>query len=244
MGYRGRDVEVVPLNETQYIVTACDSCSAVGSKELDVVKVTPYIVGKLTSRVSLMEVMAAGASPITISVAISNELYPTGEGILEGVKDELRCIDLSLLPMAISTEKNFTTRQTAVGITVVGICEKSRLRIAVSRPGDMVYILGIPKVGNELNGADDNDIASGRHIKELINTDGIQDIVPIGSKGIMKEVEALACSVNSEFIHDLKQDIDINKSAGPSTCLIFTCSPDCKLPNLNSTPLFCIGRLK
>lgn len=242
MGYKGRDVEMVMLNESQCIVTACDSCGAIGSKEFDVVKSTPYIVGRFTARVSLMEVLAVGAIPKTISVAISNELYPTGEGVIKGVDDELRYMGISFIPMVISTEKNVTTRQTAVGITVIGACEKDNLRIATSKPEDVVYCLGVPNVGNEINHINDKDIIQGGHVKELLNIKGVHDILPIGSKGILKETEALAQSINCKFILELQNNIDVNKSAGPSTCLIFTCTSDTNSPQFDSTPIAKIGR--
>lgn len=243
MGYKGRDADVTILNDKQYIVTACDSCGAIGSKEYDVVKVPPYFVGRLTARVALVEVISLGAVPITISAAISNEPFPTGEEILLGINNELRCMCLTELPMVISTEKNVETKQTAVGITVVGICEKKNLRVALTKPGDLLYCLGIPKVGNEIKGVDDPDIIQGNHVQELLEIKGIHDIVPIGSKGIFKEAEILASTVNCKFIFEPEKEIDINKSAGPATCLIFTCSPDIKLSEIRFTPLIKLGRL-
>lgn len=224
MGYKGRDVEVVQIDSNYSIVTACDSCGGIGLKHNDVVKVSPYIVGRFTARVALMEVLSINAIPKTISIAISNEPNPTGEEIINGVVEALKAGDLESVPMAISTEKNIKTSQTALGITVIGICKNKNIRIAKSKSGDFVYCLGIPKVGNEINGLDDSEIVQINHIMDLLKLKGVCDIVPIGSKGILMEIEMLCKNVNCKFIYEPGEYIDMHKSAGPSTCLIFTCS--------------------
>jgi hypothetical protein len=243
MGYKGRDVEVVSLNEEQYLVAACDSCGAIGMKELDRVKVPWTITGRFTARVALLEVLSIGAVPKMITVAISNEPEPTGEEILKGVREELRAMDLVSLPMAISTEKNMLTQQTGLGITAVGLCEKKELRLGQSKSGDSVFCLGVPKVGAEIVSADDPEIAQGRQIKMLLEYPEILDIIPIGSRGIQGEAESLAMTVNAQFIPETKCPLDLEKSAGPSTCLIFTAPDDIQLPNLSSMPICKVGKL-
>lgn len=244
MGYKGRDVEVVPINEKQCMVMACDSCGGVGEKELDIVKVSPYVVGRLTARVALMEVVSVGASPKMVSATISSEMSPTGEGIIAGIDDELKFNNIGKLPMSISTEKNFNTKQTGLGITVMGLCEKDVLHIASSRANDLVYCVGLPKVGNEINGVDDPEIAKIVHIQELLNKEGIHEVIPIGSKGILKEIEIMGKNIDCQFVCEPNIRVDINKSAGPSTCFIFTYSDDSKFPALKDVPIIKIGKLK
>ncbi|MDK2986770.1 MAG: hypothetical protein PWQ96_2414 [Clostridia bacterium] len=243
MGYKGRDVEVIPLGDDKCLVAACDSCGAIGSKELDVVNVPNYVVGRFTTRVALLEVMSTAASPWMITVAVSNEPCPTGEEILEGVKYELKAVDLSSLPLAISTEKNMPTKQTGLGITVVGICDSEKLRIATSQPGDILYCLGLPKVGPEVKNPDDPEIVQGTHIQKLLETPGIHDVVMVGSKGVRKEAEILAENVKGHFELETSGRVDVDKSAGPSTCLIFTQTPDISPPDFSLTPLSKIGRI-
>lgn len=242
MGYKGRDVEVVQIDSNYSIVTACDSCGGIGLKQNDVVKVSPYITGRFTVRVVLMEVLSVNAIPKTISIAISNEPSPTGDEIINGVLEELKAANLGSIPMAISTEKNIETSQTALGITVVGICENDKIRAAKSRSGDFIYCLGIPKVGNEINGLYDNEIVQLNYIKELIKLNEINDIVPIGSKGILEEIEMLCKNVNCKFIYEPEGYVDIYKSAGPSTCLVFTCTEHINLSGLSQNPIK-LGRL-
>ena len=225
VGYKGRDVEVAFLDEGRCLVAACDSCGAIGDKELDVVKVPSYVTGRFTARVALLEVLAAAAVPQFLTAAISNEASPTGEGILAGVADELKSVEIPSLPMVVSTEKNMPTRQTALGISVVGVCREGDLRIATSQPGDNVYCLGLPKVGPEVKTPDDPEIVQGKHVIGLLAFREIHDVVPVGSQGIRREAEMLAANVDCEFMPHSSvstKDVDWDKSAGPSTCLIFT----------------------
>ncbi len=246
MGYKGRDVEVVPLDDKRCLVTACDSLGAIGSKELDVVKVTNYIVGRFTTRVALLEVLSTGAVPKVITAAIANEPSPTGDEIIEGINDELKAADSVNIPLAISTEKNFPTKQTGLGITVVGVCENKNLRIATSQSGDLVYSLGKPKVGQEVNRWDDPEIIQAKHVNKLLKTSGVHDIVIVGSQGIRKESELLATNVNTTLVLENSISVDIDKSGGPGTCLIFTLSPEKEksLPDFNKTPISKIGVIK
>lgn len=237
MGYRGRDVEIAQIDSNYSIITACDSCGGIGLKQNDVVRFHPGIVGSFTARVALMEVLSVNAIPKTISIAISSEPYPTGEEIIKGIAEELKSAAFEELPMAISTEKNIPTSQTALGITVVGICKNDDIRVARSKPGNLVYCLGIPKVGNEITGTADVDIAQISHIKQLLLLKGVCDIVPVGSKGILAETEMICQNTHCRFICKPEGNIDIHRSAGPSTCLVFTCSSDTDLSGLTLKPI-------
>jgi hypothetical protein len=244
MGFRGRDVEVVKIENDQCLVMACDSAGAIGKKELDIIQIEPYIVGRFTARVALLEVIAVGAAPKMISATISNESYPTGTEMVVGIKDELSSLNLDDLPLSISTEKNFETRQTGIGVTAVGICKSNYLRIGKSKANDLVYCHGYPKVGNEINGIDDVEIVQGVNIYELLNMEDVHEIIPIGSQGILKEIENMATSIGLKFIMADEINIDVNKSAGPSTCLIFTCPKTFEKLELNKLHYSLIGKLK
>lgn len=244
MSYMGRDVEVVSLDKKKHIVAACDSCGAVGSKELDVVKVSPYIVGRFTARVALLEVLAAGARPILLAVTSASDPHPTTDGIMEGVGDELKALNLTETRLAVSSEKNIPTGQTGLGITAIGVCEKESLRIATSKPGDELYCLGLPKVGSEVVAHDDPEIVQGKHILALLASPGVYDIIPVGSRGIRKEAESLASQIGCGFEPEISAAVDLDKSAGPSTCLIFTCKRDTLPPAFPPTPLVRIGGMQ
>jgi hypothetical protein len=247
MGYLGRDVEVVSINQAQYLVASCDSCGAIGMKDLDELKITWSITGRLTTRVALLEVLSTGAVPKMMTVAISNEPHPTGDRILEGVKEELESAGLTTLPMAISTEKNMRTQQTGLGISVIGVTEKKQLRIGTAQSGDDIYCLGLPKVGPEIENPEDSEIAQVKDIQVLLDITGIHDIVPVGSRGIRTEAQLLATSANCRLIIDPSCVLDLDKSAGPATCLIFSSTsslaldlPSSDFPRL---PITKVGKL-
>ncbi len=225
MGYLGRDVEVVSINKEQYLVASCDSCGSIGMKELDDYKISWAITGRLTTRVTIFEVLSSGAVPKMLTVAISNEPYPTGEAIIEGVKEELYYAGLLALPIGISTEKNMLTKQTGLGISAIGVADKNQLRIGTAQPGDQIYCLGLPKVGSELNNPEDSEIVQIKHIQVLIGIGGVHDIIPVGSRGIRREAELLASTVYTRLDLDPACFLDLDKSAGPSTCLLVSCSP-------------------
>lgn len=247
MGYLGRDVEVVSINSAQYLVASCDSCGAIGMKELDECKISWFITGKLTTRVALLEVISTGAIPQMLTVSISNEPHPTGEELLRGVNDELEFFELNNLPMAISTEKNMTTKQTGLGISVIGVAEKNKLRIGRSQLGDEIYCLGIPKVGAELHNPEDSEIVQMKAIQVLLGISSIHDIIPVGSRGIRLEADQLASTVNRRLLVDPTCLLNLDKSAGPSTCIIISSSSSRVLDQLFSSfpnmPLTRIGGL-
>lgn len=253
MGYQGRDVEV-SFQDGLGLVAACDSCGGIGDKELDVVRVPGDITGRFTARVALLEVLAVGARPCLAAAAVCNEQSPTGEVLLKGVRDELSARGLSSLPLAISCEKNMPTRQTGLGITVIGTVEGASLRVATTRRGDSVYCLGLPKVGPEVHSADDPEIVQAEHVEELLNNPQIHDIIPVGSRGISGELASLAGAVGLAFeAGEIPPRLDLYKSGGPSTCLLFTAAPGFRPDQPGSTkkglkfqspPLFYLGKLQ
>jgi hypothetical protein len=223
LGYLGRDIEVVSINPEQYLVVSCDSCGAIGLKSLDKVQIAWSITGRLTARVTLFEIMAVGAVPKVMTVAISNEPQPTGEEIIKGVKGELEYFALSI-PLAVSTEKNIPTQQTGLGISVTGIAEKNQLRLGTSLPGDDVFCFGLPKVGPEVADPEDPEIVQLKHLNKLLETPGVHDIIPVGSRGIQTEAQQLVSNSNCSFHVDSSCVLNLTKSAGPSTCLIVSAS--------------------
>ncbi|WP_041276060.1 alpha-ribazole kinase [Desulfosporosinus acidiphilus] len=227
MGYQGRDIEAVLINPEQYLIASCDSCGAIGLKEFDVVKVSWSVTGRMTTRVALLEVLAVGAVPKIMTVAISNEPSPTGEELLKGVKEELDFAGLNL-SMAVSTEKNIPTQQTGLGISVIGTVRTEHLRVGTSQIGDEVYCLGMPKVGSELCNPEDPEIVQVTDLQKLLEVLGIHDVIPVGSKGILKEAQLLASNNNSKLLINQSCSLDLNKSAGPSTCLVFSASSSTK----------------
>lgn len=249
VGYHGRDIEVVSINSEQYLVASCDSCGAIGLKNYDLVQVAWSITGRMTTRVALLEILAVGAVPKVMTVAISNEPHPTGEEVLKGVNEELASARLAL-PMTISTEKNIITQQTGLGISAIGVVKKNELRIGTSRYGDEIFCLGLPKVGPEISDPEDHEILQVKHMESLLAICGIHDIIPVGSRGIRAEAQQLASNINVQLVIDPSCVLNIDKSAGPSTCLIFSSSltqrdliSELAFTDLKQLPIHKIGKL-
>ncbi|HZW83974.1 MAG TPA: AIR synthase related protein [Candidatus Deferrimicrobium sp.] len=239
-----RDLSLIDLDGERTLVIACDSSGAVGPKPLDVVHVSGYVLGRFTARVTLMEVVAAGASPICVVNTLCVEPHPSGEEICLGIADEIR--ELGLDPEKLLTgsmEKNMPTSQSGLGVTVIGIAEKKGLKIGALHTGDCVALIGIPKVGGEVSLAD-QEIADLHTVCALINDPTIKEIVPIGSRGVLAEAQDLAHIYGLE-LRVQECTIDLNKSAGPSTCLLAVGNQD-SIKNICNTlfkPYNLIGKL-
>ncbi len=235
-----RDAMLVPLGSEELLVMACDSCGAIGMKEQDVVRISPYISGKFTARVSLMEVLSLGSKIKGITVNICNEQDPTGQEILDGIKNELEECSIAV-SVIFSTEKNMATSMTALGVTVVGVVNREYLLLEKSRAGDFVYIVGKPKVGNEV-AEDQGGIANTRVLMELLKSERIQEIIPVGSSGIKGECDKFLKFNRFDLEYADEIPVDIHKSAGPCTAIIVICREELSIEG--HIPYCYIGRLR
>lgn len=215
-----RDLSLITLDEKKTMVIACDSCGSVGIKEGDVLKVPPFYVGKLTSRVALLEVICAGAEVITLTDTVCNEMNTTGEEIIKGIKHELSLAGIRDVILTGSTEENFSTVSTGLGITVVGMAENNKLKVENVKNEAVIISVGIPKVGDEINLDEDSEIVDYSSIYKLLNNKLVYEVVPVGSKGIAYECRQLSESNKLRVYFEEQQKIDIKKSSGPSTSII------------------------
>lgn len=219
-----RDVLIKPLSVDRFLVVGCDSSGAVGSKPGDSVRVDGEVLGKFIVRTALMEVLAVGAKPLCVACGLGVEPEPSGNRILEGVKMEMRKVGLDpRSDLVVSTEKNFQTNQTGIGVAAVGIAHKRKLRIGKSKRGDNVACIGLPSVGLEvLENERKGVIADLDDLLRLLSLDFVHGIIPVGSRGILKEVEVLATESKLHVMLCENPPVNLNKSAGPSTVLIAT----------------------
>ena len=218
------DVSVMKIPTGHAIVVGSSSSGGVGPKPMDNIKISGRVVGKFLTRVASMDVAATGAFPISVSVTLGVEKEPTGNEIIEGIQKEIR--GLGLEPnqvMKENTEENFETIQTGAGITVVGLANEDELRLAKTRPGDLIVAIGKPKVGNEVIPAEARDeIANLKDVTSLARKAFVHDIIPVGSFGIRHEAKMLAYSIGRQLKIQEQTELDINKSAGPATVVLTT----------------------
>jgi hypothetical protein len=232
---RRGDVSILKIPTGHAIVVGCTSSGAIGPKSLDKVKVKGKVLGKFLARVALMDVVATGAFPLSLSVTLGVEKEPTGTEILDGIRNE--AIILGLDPNQVlmeNTEENFTTEQTGAGLTVVGFANEEELRLGKTRIGDLLVAIGKPKVGDEVIPAEvRGEIADLRNVALLSQKKFIHDIVPVGTFGIAYEARMMAYAVGRQLKLAEKTNMDIEKSAGPATVVLVTLDPE-KLEDLTS----------
>ena len=217
-----RDALIQPLPGNRFLVVGCDASGGIGPKELDVLRVDGKVLGKFIVRTALMEVMSVGAKPLCVACGLGVEPDPTGNRIINGVKHEMRKVGLRPdSALVVSTQKTFRTRQTGIGITAVGIAKSKDMIIGRSRGGDVVVSVGLPSVGEEvLENEAKGLIADTDDLLKLLSSNFIHSIIPVGSKGVRYELGVLAIESGLKPILAENLEVDIKKSAGPSTVLL------------------------
>lgn len=216
-----RDLMLLPLGKGQLLVVSCDAAGAIGSKRHDVVRAHPRVVGQMTARVALMELLAIGAHPICLVGTLCVEPEPTGNQMIKGVFDEVRRAKLGSLEFLWSTEKNIRVSQTAVGVTGIGLLSLSKMMIGRCKPGDAVVAIGEPQFGKMvLAGEKNKKLAETRDVCELRDMSFVHEIIPVGSRGIGYEARTLAVDSNLSLRLENPKDTQLRKSAGPATVIL------------------------
>lgn len=215
-----RDLTLIDINEKQLLAVACDSSGGIGDKENDIVKTAPETVGYFAAQVSMMELIAFGAEPISVIDTLSVEMNDAGKRILDGIKEALKPLDLDTENIITgSTEENFPVTVTGMGITIIGIVDKYSFLWPKTNAGLIAVVVGVPKFGDEIL-EDSSDIMDIKETLNLKDKDYIKEILPVGSKGILYELKEMAGTNSLEYKLEDNIELDLNKSGGPSTCVI------------------------
>lgn len=225
--YKFRDLTLIDINDSQRLVISCDSAGGIGDKQGDVVKTSQEILGYFTTNVALMEVLSYGAKPITVVNNLCVEMDPSGIEIIKGIKRALKPLNIDCDNIITgSTEENIPVISTGLGITIIGLVDKKDVRVKSSKEKDLVVAIGTPKVGDMVIQDKEKTIMNVERLLKLLKMDYIKEILPVGSKGIEYELGELAETneLNYELFNEI--DLDINKSAGPGTCVIATLNKD------------------
>ena len=227
-----RDISVIDINPNMVMVVGCDSAGGIGPKPLDTVKVSGYTLGRFTARVALMEVLAVGATPVCLTNTLG----------VEGIKSEVARLGQSLTIIG-SMEKIVSVQQTGIGVSVVGLAEKTGLKIGLSVPKDLIVAIGQPSVKDDVLPAEERgEIADLGDLLKLIGSDFVHDVIPVGSQGIIHEVNVLASDSNLCAKLEMP-DVYENCSAGPATAILVSISKNAlnSLRGLISKPMRVIG---
>lgn len=237
---RYRDLIIIYEKDIAYVIS-CDSLGAIGNKDNDILKINEEMIGRTTIKVALSEALCVGAKPIVISDTLSVEMNPTGKQIIKGIKSELEENKLSDLFLTGSTEENFPTSMTGVGITVISRAKISDLKIKKVKKDMYISLLGYPLVGNEV--LNSKDVLQLKDYLDISNSNEIIEAVPVGSKGIKYELSILEKLSGLRVNKSFPEHIDVLKSGGPSTCCLIV--HEKKIPyivNLINKPFSPIGR--
>ncbi len=239
-----RDISVFEVSDDSVMVVGCDSVGGIGPKPLDKVKVSGHTLGRFTARVALMEVLAVGATPVCLTNTLGVEPDPTGFEIVEGIKSEVQLAGLdSSLVVIGSMEKTVVVEQTGIGVTVVGLASKNKLKIGLSKLDDLIVSVGRPNVKDEVLPAEERgEIADLEDLLKLMSCDFVHDVIPVGSQGIMHEVNVLAKDSGLRAKLELPE-VDAKRSAGPATVVVVTVSKNAlsRLSGLINKPIQVIG---
>lgn len=214
-----RDLTLMHINEETMMVLSCDSCGAIGMKKHDALETPEEIVGYLTAGVALSELLAFRAKPVTIVNNFCVEMNPTGKKIIGGIKKAIAdCgLDQEIL-LTGSTEENMPTVQTSIGITAIGIVDLKNWTKPKTYEGDDLIVVGKPKVGAEV--LESKEMPNIKIMSLIKDIPEINEILPVGSKGIDYEIGELCKSNNLSFTYAEKIEVDVKKTAGPGTCFI------------------------
>ncbi len=240
-----RDLSLIDIGN-KYIVISVDSFGGIGPKEHDVVRFPPEEWAIALLRVPLMEVIATGARPILVIDALGVEYEPTGKMVIDALKRELARIGYPDMPMNGSTEDNIPVSSSAAGIVVLGEVEKERFYPGSSHIGDNLFVVGIPKSGpnEEVDLKNDPEIPDILDLMKFREMEGVHDILPVGSHGILYEAQELAKSAHLKLFLSSDVSVDIKKSAGPSTCFLISTSLEIeKIKKVTGAPINKIGEL-
>lgn len=206
------DVTIMPIGHNKELVIASDNSGAIGSKQHDEVQVTDEVVSYFACRVAYMDLLRIGGNLLTIVMHnfTGDDAWQQYE---KGVHQFLKESKEKNITITGSTESNFPTLQSGLGVTMVGIRKKQKpkkqLEINTS-----YAVVGKPLVGEQVYTYPD-DIAPLSLYKQLATLKEVIDVVPVGSKGIQTEWEQLTGKKKT-----LVSPLNITQSGGPATCFI------------------------
>jgi hypothetical protein len=222
---RLRDVLYWIDGDSAYVL-ASDSNAGIGERPDDALRQPPTETGYSAAKVALMEVLATGATPFVLTNALGGPRDQYGEQLIAGIQMAIDEVDAEVV-LTGSDETNVQTRQTAVGVTVVGRALVASLRLGETRTGDVVVCVGVPKDGLVVPYAEgDRDIANLRDLQNVAGLPSVSEILPVGSRGVAYEAALLAGGAGGSVRLAAASSFDPAASAGSSTCFLVSLPPD------------------
>jgi len=196
-----------------FVVTT-DNSGGIGEKEADIVSAPNDVVSYFAARVAMLEQWAVHAE--VESVIIQNFSGDAAwQAYVNGVENILEEVGLTSIQISGSSETNMELMQSAMAVTMIGSITKE----AISEVTWFIY--GQPFVGSEVLDHFEA-IADLKKVKEALSSGLVKKIWPVGSKGIQAEARALFADVSL----CVQSELDVEKSAGPSTVVFIGVPPE------------------
>ncbi len=222
-----RDLTYFRVGADEIVVIACDSDGGLGPKPNDAVPVEGPTLGRFAARVPLLEIVAAGATPVVVVDTLTVERDPTGQPIIDGVLAEAADAGVPSEAVTGSTEDNVPTVATGIGVTVVARATFETLRVGVARPPFEVVLFGRPmSAPADIFGPDHPDILTVPALAAVLAFDGVVEALPIGSSGVSNEFVAMARTAGGTPEMNDDWPCDRDQSGGPSTAALLAVTPD------------------
>lgn len=208
-----KDVAITPLSSELELVIASDNSAAIGRKKLDAVQVDHSVTAYYATRVAYMDLLRVGAKPkaIVLQNFTGDQVWEAYE---KGVRQLLAETEYADLPITGSTESNFATVQSGLGLTIVGTRVRPVNKQQEINENTLFAVIGKPLVGHEALEQSEH-IAPLFLFEQLRKCKAVIDLVPVGSSGIQAEWQQLTGKRNS-----LASDLNLNQSGGPATCFL------------------------
>ncbi|WP_226654725.1 ATP-binding protein [Pseudalkalibacillus hwajinpoensis] len=211
-----RDGTVIGLGDETLIITS-DNSGAIGLKEQDHVAVPYDVVSYYAFRVAAMENIALGGHPV--SVVMHNFCGGSEwEALVSGVECGKRELGFNQeIKITGSSETNMPLLQSALGVVVLGRQNRTLPEVRLD-DATKFAVIGKPLVGEEVVN-EEVAIAPLELFRWMSEQMGVQSVLPVGSKGILYELNELVDGVEVEECK-VRAELDLYKSSGPSTCFI------------------------
>lgn len=219
-----RDVTLLDLTKDTYVAITCDSCGGIGDKPHDVVRASPEVVGYETTKVALFELLSMKVTPKVIINGLCVEMVPTGQRILAGIQKALEELSLEdAVEITGSTEENMPVEATGLSMSIMGVLTKSAfMNRARTKAKDVAVLFGRPLKGEEFLAAKKEDVMDLLALQKLLSHEAVIQVVPLGSKGLQIELEALAKENELAYSFTDEGAQIKDQSSGPASSVLVT----------------------
>ncbi|QDQ02700.1 hypothetical protein FOH38_20855 [Lysinibacillus fusiformis] len=197
------------------LIATTDNAAAIGEKSQDVVATSDHITAYLTARVTFLEQLAANAIPVHILLAnFSGDA--AWSRYVSGIQQVFDEIGLVCPQIGGSSESNMPTLQSALSLTMLGAQQS---RTLYERDKLIWYTYGLPLVGHEVL-AQPDDVAQLQPIFNAWRDEIVQQVWPVGSKGLQVEFTRLFGNQR------VQSTLDVEKTAGPCAVILLGVNPE------------------